>query len=131
MLIIWIEKLLQMLTLSTERFQKIQKEAPIDCQNYLVQVTKYQAAQHCKVCLYKLYCKLEFNFMKLDCVYVNLIINIVIELLIGFENRHGLLANGLHQESKVGHHQERIFISLLCRQYCISEEIALTVTLPL
>ncbi|KAK9213496.1 hypothetical protein WN943_002884 [Citrus x changshan-huyou] len=37
-----------MLTLSTERFQKIQKEAPIDCQNYLVQVTKYQAAQHSK-----------------------------------------------------------------------------------
>ncbi|KAK8655109.1 hypothetical protein V6N13_107701 [Hibiscus sabdariffa] len=37
-----------MLTLSTERFQKIQREAPVDCQNYLVQVTKYQAAQHCK-----------------------------------------------------------------------------------
>ncbi|KAK6235964.1 hypothetical protein SCA6_011301 [Theobroma cacao] len=37
-----------MLTLSTERFQKIQKEAPADCQNYLVQVTKYQAAQNCK-----------------------------------------------------------------------------------
>ncbi|PPR91151.1 hypothetical protein GOBAR_AA29532 [Gossypium barbadense] len=38
-----------MLTLSTERFQKIQREAPADCQNYLVQVTKYQAAQNCKV----------------------------------------------------------------------------------
>ncbi|CAI9761050.1 unnamed protein product [Fraxinus pennsylvanica] len=37
-----------MLTLSTERFLKIQKEAPADCQNYLVHVTKYQAAQNCK-----------------------------------------------------------------------------------
>lgn len=37
-----------MLTLSTERFQKIQKEAPTDCQNYLVQVTKYYAAKNCK-----------------------------------------------------------------------------------
>ncbi|GAB4838179.1 Very-long-chain aldehyde decarbonylase cer3, variant 3 [Ancistrocladus abbreviatus] len=37
-----------MLTLSTERFQKIQKEAPVDCQKYLVQITKYQAAQNCK-----------------------------------------------------------------------------------
>ncbi|CAM9001912.1 unnamed protein product [Rhodiola kirilowii] len=37
-----------MLTLSNERFQKIQKEAPPESQNYLVQVTKYQAAQHCK-----------------------------------------------------------------------------------
>ncbi|KAF3452866.1 hypothetical protein FNV43_RR03299 [Rhamnella rubrinervis] len=37
-----------MLTLSTERFQKIQKEAPADCQSYLVQVTKYQAARNCK-----------------------------------------------------------------------------------
>ncbi|GAV69387.1 FA_hydroxylase domain-containing protein/Wax2_C domain-containing protein [Cephalotus follicularis] len=37
-----------MLTPSTERFQKIQKEAPVDRQNYLVQVTKYQAAQNCK-----------------------------------------------------------------------------------
>ncbi|CAN6976049.1 unnamed protein product [Brassica oleracea var. botrytis] len=37
-----------MLTLSTERFQKIQKEAPAEFQNYLVQVTKYNAAQHCK-----------------------------------------------------------------------------------
>ncbi|XP_050219559.1 very-long-chain aldehyde decarbonylase CER3 [Mercurialis annua] len=37
-----------MLTLATERFQKIQKEAPLDCQAYLVQVTKYQAAQNCK-----------------------------------------------------------------------------------
>ncbi|CAI0427709.1 unnamed protein product, partial [Linum tenue] len=37
-----------MLTLSTERFQKIQKEAPVDCQSNLVQVTKYQAARHCK-----------------------------------------------------------------------------------
>ncbi|KAL8497317.1 hypothetical protein ACS0TY_020848 [Phlomoides rotata] len=37
-----------MLTLSTERFTKIQKEAPAECQQYLFQVTKYQAAQHCK-----------------------------------------------------------------------------------
>jgi hypothetical protein len=39
---------LQMLTLSTDRFEKVQKEAPLECQSYLVQVTKYQAAQHCK-----------------------------------------------------------------------------------
>jgi len=32
-----------------ERFQKIQKEAPVEFQNNLVQVTKYNAAQHCKV----------------------------------------------------------------------------------
>lgn len=38
-----------MLTLSTERFEKIQKEAPADYQSYLVQVTKYQAARNCKV----------------------------------------------------------------------------------
>ncbi|KAL9224140.1 hypothetical protein vseg_000206 [Gypsophila vaccaria] len=37
-----------MLTLSTERFQKIQKEAPVDFQKYLVQVTKYHAAKNCK-----------------------------------------------------------------------------------
>ncbi|KAL0441781.1 UNVERIFIED_CONTAM: Very-long-chain aldehyde decarbonylase CER3 [Sesamum radiatum] len=37
-----------MLTLSKERFLKIQEEAPVDCQKYLVQVTKYQAAKHCK-----------------------------------------------------------------------------------
>ncbi|KAI4294998.1 hypothetical protein MLD38_040726 [Melastoma candidum] len=37
-----------MLTMSTERFEKIKKEAPADCQIYLVQVTKYQAARHCK-----------------------------------------------------------------------------------
>ncbi|ONK70507.1 uncharacterized protein A4U43_C05F34420 [Asparagus officinalis] len=37
-----------MLTLSTERFLKIQKEAPVEFQQYLVQVTKYQAAQNCK-----------------------------------------------------------------------------------
>ncbi|KAK6151516.1 hypothetical protein DH2020_014151 [Rehmannia glutinosa] len=35
-------------TLSNERFRKIQEEAPTDCQQYLVQVTKYQAAQNCK-----------------------------------------------------------------------------------
>ncbi|KAG8379596.1 hypothetical protein BUALT_Bualt07G0105300 [Buddleja alternifolia] len=40
-----------MLTLSTERFVKIQKEAPLDCQKYLVQVTKYEAAKHCKYTL--------------------------------------------------------------------------------
>ncbi|KAM5554044.1 very-long-chain aldehyde decarbonylase CER3 [Rosa sericea] len=37
-----------MLTLSTERFQKVQKEAPAEYQNYIVQVTKYQAARNCK-----------------------------------------------------------------------------------
>ncbi|MCE0481717.1 Very-long-chain aldehyde decarbonylase cer3 [Datura stramonium] len=37
-----------MLTSSTERFQKIQKEAPAEYQKYLVQVTKYQAAKNCK-----------------------------------------------------------------------------------
>ncbi|XP_022921869.1 protein ECERIFERUM 3-like isoform X2 [Cucurbita moschata] len=37
-----------MLTLATERFEKIQKEAPTECQSYLVQVTKYQAARNCK-----------------------------------------------------------------------------------
>ncbi|MCI27985.1 protein ECERIFERUM 3-like, partial [Trifolium medium] len=31
-----------------ERFEKVQKEAPLEYQSYLVQVTKYQAAQHCK-----------------------------------------------------------------------------------
>ncbi|XAR67811.1 hypothetical protein NMG60_11002728 [Bertholletia excelsa] len=37
-----------MLTQSMERFTSIQKEAPQDCQQFLVQVTKYQAAKHCK-----------------------------------------------------------------------------------
>ncbi|XP_019453866.1 PREDICTED: protein ECERIFERUM 3-like isoform X2 [Lupinus angustifolius] len=37
-----------MLTISTERFQRIQKEAPPEYQSYLVQVTKYQAAKNCK-----------------------------------------------------------------------------------
>ncbi|XP_070033118.1 very-long-chain aldehyde decarbonylase CER3-like [Nicotiana tomentosiformis] len=37
-----------MLTSSTERFLKIQKEAPSEYQKYLVQVTKYQAAKNCK-----------------------------------------------------------------------------------
>ncbi|XP_051148022.1 very-long-chain aldehyde decarbonylase CER3-like [Andrographis paniculata] len=37
-----------MLTLSKDRFLKIQKEAPIECQKYLVQATKYEAAKHCK-----------------------------------------------------------------------------------
>ncbi|KAM1519973.1 hypothetical protein ACFX15_022229 [Malus domestica] len=44
-----VKEVLHMLTLSMERFQKIQKEAPADCQQYLVQVTKYQAAQNFKV----------------------------------------------------------------------------------
>lgn len=44
---------LQMLTLSTERFEKIQKEAPEDCQKFLVQVTKYKAAKECKVLFIK------------------------------------------------------------------------------
>lgn len=37
-----------MLTLSKERFEAIQREAPTEHHNYLVQVTKYQAAQNCK-----------------------------------------------------------------------------------
>uniref|UniRef100_A0A0D9XDX8 aldehyde oxygenase (deformylating) n=1 Tax=Leersia perrieri TaxID=77586 RepID=A0A0D9XDX8_9ORYZ len=37
-----------MLTLSTERFQKIQREAAAEDQQFLVQVTKYRSAQHCK-----------------------------------------------------------------------------------
>ncbi|XP_059645008.1 very-long-chain aldehyde decarbonylase CER3-like isoform X2 [Cornus florida] len=37
-----------MLTQSTERFMSIQKEAPLDCQKFLVHVTKYQSAKHCK-----------------------------------------------------------------------------------
>ncbi|CAN6449649.1 unnamed protein product [Victoria cruziana] len=37
-----------MLTRSTERFQAIQKEAPTECQKFLVQVTKCQVAQNCK-----------------------------------------------------------------------------------
>ncbi|KAL6559729.1 hypothetical protein OROGR_004846 [Orobanche gracilis] len=37
-----------MLTLSNERFLKIHEEAPLHCQNYLVQVTNYDAAKHCK-----------------------------------------------------------------------------------
>nr|CAB3449062.1 unnamed protein product [Digitaria exilis] len=37
-----------MFTMSSERFLKIQREAPPEFQQYLVQVTKYQAAQNCK-----------------------------------------------------------------------------------
>nr|XP_043637396.1 very-long-chain aldehyde decarbonylase CER3-like [Erigeron canadensis] len=37
-----------MLTESTERFTRIQKEAPLESQSSLVQVTKYQEAKHCK-----------------------------------------------------------------------------------
>ncbi|KAJ8634699.1 hypothetical protein MRB53_008966 [Persea americana] len=37
-----------MLTLSSERFQAIQREAPVEYQQYLVHLTKYQAAQNCK-----------------------------------------------------------------------------------
>ncbi|KAK3156162.1 hypothetical protein QOZ80_2AG0103620 [Eleusine coracana subsp. coracana] len=40
-----------MLTMSSERFLKIQREAPAEFQQYLVQVTKYQAAQTCKTWL--------------------------------------------------------------------------------
>ncbi|KAI3929737.1 hypothetical protein MKX01_025905 [Papaver californicum] len=39
---------IMMLTLSKERFESIQKEAEKEFQGYLVQVTKYQAAQNCK-----------------------------------------------------------------------------------
>ncbi|KAG8056824.1 hypothetical protein GUJ93_ZPchr0002g25467 [Zizania palustris] len=37
-----------MMTLSTERFQKIQREAAPEHQQYLVQVTKFRSAMHCK-----------------------------------------------------------------------------------
>ncbi|KAK3123542.1 hypothetical protein QOZ80_8AG0632500 [Eleusine coracana subsp. coracana] len=37
-----------MLTASEDRFKKIQEEAPAEAQQYLVRVTKYQSAQHCK-----------------------------------------------------------------------------------
>ncbi|CAM0909082.1 unnamed protein product [Alopecurus aequalis] len=40
-----------MLTLSSERFLKIQREAPAEFQQYLVQVTKYHAAKTCKTWL--------------------------------------------------------------------------------
>ncbi|KAL5207298.1 hypothetical protein ABZP36_031733 [Zizania latifolia] len=40
-----------MLTMSSERFLKIQGEAPAEFQQHLVQVTKYQAAQNCKTWL--------------------------------------------------------------------------------
>jgi hypothetical protein len=42
----------QMFTVSSERFLKIQREAPLEYQQYLVQVTKYQVAQNCKVCMH-------------------------------------------------------------------------------
>ncbi|KAJ9693428.1 hypothetical protein PVL29_012274 [Vitis rotundifolia] len=45
-----------MLTQSSERFESIQREAPIDCQKFLVQVTKYQAAQHCKTWIIGKWC---------------------------------------------------------------------------
>lgn len=48
-----------MLTMSTERFQKIQKEAPVEYQKYLVQVTKYEAAKNCKVNIYYLFNNLQ------------------------------------------------------------------------
>jgi hypothetical protein len=38
-----------MFTVSSERFLKIQREAPPEYQQCLVQVTKYQAAHNCKV----------------------------------------------------------------------------------
>ncbi|KAJ1268662.1 hypothetical protein BS78_07G151700 [Paspalum vaginatum] len=37
-----------MLTASEERFRKVQEEAPPEAQEYLVRVTKYESAQHCK-----------------------------------------------------------------------------------
>lgn len=40
---------MQMLTTSTERFDAIQREAPADCRNNLIHVTKYQAGKNCKV----------------------------------------------------------------------------------
>lgn len=37
-----------MLTACEERFEAIKKEAPKDCQQYLIRATKYQAGQNCK-----------------------------------------------------------------------------------
>ncbi|KAL6846179.1 hypothetical protein ACP4OV_023627 [Aristida adscensionis] len=37
-----------MMTLSTERFEKIQREAPAEFRQYLVQVTKYRSAAQCR-----------------------------------------------------------------------------------
>ncbi|XP_062192132.1 very-long-chain aldehyde decarbonylase GL1-1-like [Phragmites australis] len=37
-----------MLTASEERFRKVQEEAPPEAQQFLVRVTEYQSAQHCK-----------------------------------------------------------------------------------
>lgn len=45
--------------------------------------------------------------------------------------RHGLLANGSHQENKIGHLQEHIFINSWSLQSCPLEEIALMVSLQL
>lgn len=39
----------QMLTLSNDRFESIKKEAPAEFKHNLIQVTKYQAGQNCKV----------------------------------------------------------------------------------
>lgn len=52
MVLMDLSKNLQMLTSSTERFQKLKKEAAAEYQKYLVQVTKYQAARNCKVYIY-------------------------------------------------------------------------------
>ncbi|KAG0564726.1 hypothetical protein KC19_8G134500 [Ceratodon purpureus] len=57
-----------MLTTSKERFETIQKEAPAKFKNNLIQVTKYQAGQNCKVghtlfhsCLYSLKSQTEYK----------------------------------------------------------------------
>lgn len=61
-----------MLTLSTERFIKIQKEAPEEYRQYLVQVTKSQSGQNCKVfylfkqsSVYNIYTWFYFIFIKI------------------------------------------------------------------
>lgn len=48
-----------MLTQSAERFRKIQKEAPEESQKFLVQVTKYQSAKHCKTWIIGKWCSLR------------------------------------------------------------------------
>lgn len=60
------KRIAQMLTLSTERFKNIQKEAPLDCRKFLVQVTKYQAAQNCKVKATYMYTYLWTSFKKIE-----------------------------------------------------------------
>lgn len=117
-----------MLTQSTERFTRIQKEASLDNQHYLVQVTKFQAAKHCKVRLCSLFN--DLNLLVVEYVMgkikfdqhtnSNLFLNLT---------RLGFWANGQPQENKNGHHQEHTSISLWFHQCSSFEETAHIVSL--